>query len=807
MTTFINDLRYAFRQLRKSPGFTVTAVLTLALGIGATTAIFSLIQAVLLHPAGIGDPARVVALRARYTRLNLANIGISVPDFADARSLKNQVEYAALDQSGSFNSMVDGRTEHVTSANVSWQWFNVLGARPILGRTFTAEEDQPHADHEVVLSYGMWQRAFGGQKDAIGKTMLLDQQAYRVIGVMRSDFDWPRGRDVWVPLALAPEAYNPDQRFNESYDGIARLQPGVNVAQLNAGLQSKAEEVTRNIGFSREAGWGMFAVPYTELVAGQLRTPLYVLLGVVLAILLIACANVAGLFLARGAGRSREMVIRTAFGAPAWRLVRQLLVETLLLAGTATLLGVLIGPPFGRLLLWMVPRDLAAGFDVRTAPAVLAFAAVAGLLTAVISGLAPALRIVHGHKQLRLHEGVRNATVSAERQRLRAVLVITEVALSLLLLTGTGLFLSSLRQLQQVNPGFDSRGVLTGAVSLGGARYQDKKDQQANFITAVTDQLTAQPGVQAASAIFPLPFSGANPSASFSIKDRPTGPNDPGPHSYRAWATPGYLRVMRIPLRAGRWFTTEDRQGTAPVVVIDENLARVYWPGQNPIGHYLRFGRNTAWSQVIGVVGHVRLTSLAEDTGKGTVYQDYAQNPVPMAAFVVRTDRDPYALKSTLQRSVAAIDATQTVFDMDTLHSLVQESLTVHRLIVWLLSGFAFLALTLAIIGIYGLISYTAAQRTTEIGIRMALGAERVQIVGMVLQSAAKLMAAGLVLGIVLSFLARSLLIRLFANLDAASFLSFALPVLALATAGLLAALIPALRAASIDPMQALRSE
>jgi ABC-type antimicrobial peptide transport system permease subunit len=264
---------------------------------------------------------------------------------------------------------------------------------------------------------------------------------------------------------------------------------------------------------------------------------------------------------------------------------------------------------------------------------------------------------------------------------------------------------------------------------------------------------------------------------------------------------------MRIPLRAGRWFTTEDRQGTAPVVVIDENLARVYWPGQNAIGHYLRFGRTTAWSQVIGVVGHVRLTSLAEDTGKGTVYQDYAQNPVPMAAFVVRTDRDPYALKSTLQRSVAAIDATQTVFDMDTLHSLVQESLTVHRLIVWLLSGFAFLALTLAIIGIYGLISYTAAQRTTEIGIRMALGAERVQIVGMVLQSAAKLMAAGLVLGIVLSFLARSLLIRLFANLDAASFLSFALPVLALATAGLLAALIPALRAASIDPMQALRSE
>jgi predicted permease len=782
-------------------------VLTLALGIGATTAIFSLVQAVLLHPAGIGDPARVVALRARYTHLNLPNIGVSVPDFADARSLKNQVEYAALSQSGSFNSIVDGKTQHVPAANVSWQWFNVLGARPILGRTFTADEDQPHADHEVVLSYGMWQRAFGGQKDAIGKTILLDQQAYRVIGVMRSDFDLPRGREVWVPLALAPKAYNPDQRFNESYDGIARLQPGVNVAQLNAGLQSKAEEVTRNVGFSREAGWGMFAVPYTELVAGPLRAPLYILLGVVLAILLIACANVAGLFLARGAARSREMVIRTAFGAPAWRLVRQLLVETLLLAGAATLLGVVIGPPFGRLLLWMVPKDLAAGFDVRTAPAVLAFAAAAGLLTAVISGLAPALRIVQGHKQLRLHEGVRNATVSAERQRLRAVLVITEVALSLLLLTGTGLFLSSLRQLQQVNPGFESNGVLSGTVNLGGPKYQDNVQQQANFVTAVTDQLAAQPGVQAAAAIFPLPFSGATPSASFAIEGRPSGPNDPGPHGYRASATPAYLRVMRIPLRAGRWFTAEDRQGTAPVVVIDENLARDYWPGQNPIGHYLRFGRSSAWSQVVGVVGHVRLSSLAEDSGKGIVYENYAQNPIPMANFVLRTSQDPYALRTTLQHSVAAIDATQTIFSIDTLHSLVQDSLTVRRLVVWLLSGFAFLALTLAIIGIYGLISYTAAQRTTEIGIRMALGAERVKIVTMVLQSAAKLLAAGLFFGVVLSVVARFLLSRLFANLDATVLLSFALPVLALATAGLLAALIPALRAASIDPMQALRSE
>ncbi|MDR5726045.1 MAG: ABC transporter permease [Terriglobia bacterium] len=809
MATLLHDLRYALRQLRKSPGFTLTALLTLALGIGATTAIFSLIQAVLLHPAGIGDPARVMALRVRYSHLNLASIGVSVPDFADALSLKKQVEYAALEQSGSFNSMVDGRTQHLSAANVTWQWFNVLGARPILGRTFTADEDQPNANREVILNYGTWQRAFGGQKDAIGKTILLDQQAYRVIGVMRSDFDWPRGRDVWVPLGLNPAAYSPDQRFDELYEGIARLQPGVNVAQLNAGLQSKMQELFRiyKNHYSQDSGWGMFAVPYTELIAGQLRRPLYVLLGVVLAVLLIACANVAGLFLARGAARSQEMVIRTAFGAPAWRLVRQLLVETLVLAGTATLVGVLAGPPFGRLLLWMVPRDLAAGFDVRTEPAVLAFAAAAGLLTATLAGLAPVLRIVHGQKNLRLHESVRNSTVSAERQRLRSALVITEVALSLLLLTGTGLFLASLRHLQHVNPGFESKGILTGAVNLSGAQYQNDEQRRSNFIVGVTQQLAQQPGVRASAAVYPLPFSGDAPSGSFSVEGRPNRANDPGPHSYRAWVTPGYLQVMRIQLRAGRWFTSEDRENTSPVVVIDENLARDYWPGQDPIGKYLRFGRATAWHQIVGVVSHVRLSSLAEDTGKGIVYEAYAQNPVPMANFIARTNGDPYALQTALQRSVAAVDPSQTIFDIDTLGSMVQESLAGRRLIVWLLTGFAVLALVLAVVGIYGLISYAAAQRTTEIGIRMALGAERGQIVGMVLRGAAKLMGTGLAIGVVLSLLARFLLMRLFADMSATTLLAFALPITVLAIVGLLAALVPARRAASVDPMQALRSE
>ncbi|HEX3438424.1 MAG TPA: ABC transporter permease, partial [Pseudacidobacterium sp.] len=407
---FFDDLRFALRQLRKSPGFAVTAIITLALGIGANTAIFSVIHAVLVHPSGVDAPERVTMMRTKYARLNLDFPDVSVPDYADALSLKDQVETAALEQGGGFTISHDGVTEHVEAAHVTWQWFNVFGARPILGRTFVPEEDVPGASHVVVLSYGAWQRVFGGDRNIIGHSITLDQELYRVVGVMRSDFNWPRGEDAWTPMRLPPDAYSLRNRLNESYSAAVRLQPGVSLAEFSAGLAAKDREVYAQPGlgaFAKNAAWGMFATPLTEFAAGPLRKPLYVLFGVVALVLLIASANVAGLLLARYSARAQEFAIRTALGASAWRLVRQMLAETLLLAGIATVLGIALGPAFGRLMLWMVPRSLAEGYSVEMSTGVLAFTAGTGLLTALIAGIGPSMKVIRSQRNVGLHEGGR----------------------------------------------------------------------------------------------------------------------------------------------------------------------------------------------------------------------------------------------------------------------------------------------------------------------------------------------------------------------------------------------------------------
>ena len=420
----LRDLRHAFRQLVHMPGFTLTAIFTLALGIGANTAIFSVVNAVLRHPAGIDHPERIAIQNTRYQKLSIDCPCVSVPDYADAAALHDQVEAAAIESGTSFNTLHDGAVEHIIAARVSSQWFQVFGARPILGRTFAAEEDQPNAGPVAVISYGLWQRVFGGERDVIGKTILLDQKSYRILGVMRSDFDWPRRNQVWVPIALAPAGFALDQRFNESYRSVLRLRPGVSIAQVNAGLADKSRvEIRRegNNAFGESAQWSMYSSPLAESAAGPLRKPLYVLFGVVALVLLIASANVAGLFLARTSARTREFAIRTALGANAVAIVKQILTETMLLAGAATLIGVGTGPLFGRLLLWLIPHSLAEGYKVRMDPIVLAFTAAAGLLTALIAGIGPALRLLRQHESLNLHEGGRSATASIEKQRLRSV--------------------------------------------------------------------------------------------------------------------------------------------------------------------------------------------------------------------------------------------------------------------------------------------------------------------------------------------------------------------------------------------------
>lgn len=809
MQSILGNIRYGLRQLRNAPTFTVVAVLTLALGVGANTAIFSVVQAVLLHPAGISQPERVVSLHARYTQLNLPSIGVSAPDFKDAQSLTGIVDAAAISQSTSFNTATSSGSEHIQSASVSRDWFRVFGAQPILGRTFSPEEDQKGANYVAVLSYDAWQRLFGGQPDAIGKTMVMDGQTYRVIGVLRSDFDWPRNRDVWVPLGLAPDAYAQSHRFNERYDGAVLLKPGISVQQLNAALEQKRlEEIRREGGgfdFAKASGWSMFAQPWTKDAAGDLRKPLFALFIVVAAILLIACANVAGLLLARTAGRMRELAIRTALGASMFQITSQFLIETLLLATGAAIIAVLTGPLIGRVLLLAIPSHLADGFVVQSNPRLVAVTIGFSLLAALLAGVIPAIQVA---RMQRIGEFGRSVTDSASRQRLRTILVSTEIALAFVLLTGTGMFLVSLRHLQQVDPGFRTQGVLTGEVTLSGEQYRGNKTKQAAFVDDVLSRLQQQPGVTAVAAVSAVPFSNDNgESSTFNIQNQPIPQGQPGPHADLRTATAGYLSALQIPLMQGRWFTDSDRAGTMPVAVIDDVLAKAYWAGKSPIGSFVRYDRDLPWKLVVGVVGHVRRDSLEVDENKGVLYTPLDQEPISTVGFVARTKGDPLALQNSLVHAIGSVDATEAVFNVRTLSSLVGQSLGARQLLVWLLSLFGGLALLLAAIGIYGLLSYTTSQRAAEIGIRMAMGAQRWQIARLIVKDMLAMVTSGLGIGFVVVVLMQRLLAHTFAGVGGGVLLSLVIAAAGLLAAASLAVALPARKSASVDPAVVLRAE
>ena len=806
----LSDLRHALRQLARMPGFTLTAILTFALGIGANSAIFSVVNGVLRHPAGVDYPERVAVMKVRYPQFMLDIPFVSVPDLLDAASLKDQVEAASLARDTSFNIVHDGTVEHLPAERVGVQWFQLFGARPILGRTFAPEEDHPGAGPVAVISYGLWQRAFGGRRDVLGRNILLDQKPYQVIGVMRSDFDWPRGKQLWVPLALGPQAFSPSERFEEYYTAFLRLRPGVSTAQVNAGLAQKMrEEIIREgkNAYGKSSGWSMYATPLTQFAAGPLRKPLDVLFGVVALVLLIASANVAGLFLARASTRTREFAIRTALGANALAILREFLIEILLLAGVATLIGVIAGPLFGRLLLWLIPHSLAEGYSVHMDPAVLAVTGAAGLFTALIAGIGPALKLIKQHPSLNMRDS-RSATASVEKQRLRAVFVVSEVAIACLLLTGTGLFLGSLRQLQRVDPGFNPQGVLAASVYYSGDELKRQQPRQAAFIDAVVNNISGQSGVSAAAAVEPLPFDPEEGgSSSFKIVGRPLAPNDAGPHSQLAYATPDYLKVMQIPLIAGRWIAPEDRANTEDVVVIDARLAKRYWPNQNPIGQHISSGGAGHSALVIGIVETIRLNSLEEDTSDGMRYYAFAQNDDVLANFLIRTPADPNSFAPAMQRAVASADSGQAAYDIQTLQSLVSASLAGRRLIVAMLATFSGLALLLALVGIYGLISYVTTQRTGEVAIRMALGAQRFHILGLVLTSVLAWITTGLTIGTALSLFASAFLRNSFAAFGAGMLSALGGAVAILVTVGIIATLLPAYRAASVQPVEALRND
>jgi predicted permease len=809
----MQNLRLAGRNLAKSPGFTVTAVAALALGIGANTAIFSVVNQVLLEPAGVNRPDRVVAVRARYDKLALKSIPVSVPDFADIQKNRQVFQTTAVEDLGDINYAGEGAPERLQGARVSRDWFDVFGTKPLLGRVFSAEEDTPNQNHVVVLAYATWSRLFGRDRAVVGRAITLDQLPYRVVGVMGPEFRWPAGVEVWTPMGLAPAVYTENNRLNETLNCFARLQPGVRFAQAQnfAGILSRRylDSGSQIAGYAKNAGWSIFLAPFTDFVAGDIRTPILILLGAVGFELLIACSNVAGLLLARASGRAREIAIRSALGASRWDLMRQTAAESLLLAVGGSALGLALAYAGARALLNFVPEDASVTLGVRLDGHVLVFTAAAAILSALLFGIAPAYQISRLKRYEVLKEGGRSGTAGLSRQRLRAGLVIGEVALALMLLVGAGLFLRSLGRLQDVSPGFDPHGVLIGMVSLPDARYHEP-DKQGVFMKTVVDQLAHQPGVVSAAATMPVPFYGEDWTASFSIEGRPQLPGDPGPHGQNRYVSPGYFETLKIPLRKGRFFTDQDRTGSEPVTIIDENLARQYWPNEDPIGKRIRLpqGRGTpAWSTIVGVVGHVKHTSLAGDTGKGTYYGSIYQQPLPFAVFLMRTQSSPMGLAAGMRQAVLAVDAAQPMHHVQPMESLVAASLSGRRFVVALLGFFAAMALLLAALGLYGVISYATEQRTAEIGIRMALGAQRNEVLSLVVGQGMRLAAAGAALGLGASMVfSRMLQSQLFA-VSPFDPLTFTATALVLLSAAAFASLVPAMRATRIDPVVALRHE
>lgn len=773
------DLRYAFRMLRKSSGFTAVAVLTLALGIGANTAIFSVVNAVLFRPLPIRDPGRVVVLHDQLPNLNLPRTAVSPPQFRDYSAHTNVFESTAAFLRINRNLTGAGEPQRFLVMGATASLFPLLGVRLILGRTFTAAEERYGGPHVVLLSEALWKGMFGGVRSAIGKRVQLDGESYEVIGVLPEKVEilYPETQ-LWIPMALPPQAFSEEHEGDLCCTMLARLRSGVTLEQARAVMAADAAHIRASAPPEIAGMLDSFRIevrPLTEEEVGDVRQPLYLLLGAVLLVLLIACANIANLLLARGSARSREMAIRATIGAGRRRIIAQLLTESVLLSLTGGALGLLMAWWGITALVRFAPASLPHANTIQIDLTVLGFTFVVSMLAGIFFGLAPATRASKIDLSDALKESGRTGSSFGGRQGLRRALILSEVALTFILLVSSGLLLRSFAELLNVNPGFDPTNVLTMRISPS---QQADAAHVASFSTVLLDRVSAIPGVLRAALAGDPPFMGTGNSI-FAIRDYHPGPNDPKPHADNVSATPDYFAAMRIPLLRGRTFTETDMLGggevkQGSVVVIDEALAERFWPDKDAVGKQLGWDNKGPWATIIGVIGTVRNSSLATES-KGTIYFPSYD---PGMSLVVRTASDPRPLSGAIRAQVESLDPSQAVYEVKTMSERVAESVEQQRFAADLLVLFAALALVLAAVGLYSVTAYIVTQRTHEVGIRMAIGAQPKDVLQLILGGDAKLILAGVCIGIAgalaLAQLMRSLLFGISA-IDPLTFIAAAI--------------------------------
>jgi predicted permease len=812
LETLSQDVRYGIRQLRRNLGFTTVAVLTLALGIGANTAMFSVIDAVLLQPLPYANPSQLVSIQQRISH-GLSSY-VSYPNFSDWRSQNHVFSSMAAYRETNFTLTGSGETVQLPGEIVTWEIFRLLGVKPVLGRGFLQQEVQA-GSHEVMLSHRLWESRFGSNPKIIGQIVSLGSTSYTICGVMPSGFQFPLSAEpaqLWTAIATDAAGKTPmtSERGARVFRVIARLKPGTTLSQAEADMGVISRRLAKQYPEADGHFKGVFIQSELDQVVGSIQLALLVLLGAVGFVLLIACANVASLLLNRGVARSKEIAVRSALGASRRRIIRQLLSEGFLLSFCGMGMGLLVAKLGTGILLRLsplsIPRALQAGLDGR----VLLFTAVLAFLTAVVFGVVPALQLSKSGLAEALKKGGRNSSEGSRHRRLRNGLVIGETAAAFSLLAGAGLLIMSYSTLQRTDPGFNPRQLLTFTFQLPRTRDSDLRKASINFDTQLLARLRQISGVRSASGVSPLPETDRW-SLRFEIEGRPVAPSS-RPAAGFVMAAPGYFQTMGIPILKGRGFSESDDTDAPSVTVVSQAFARRYFPNEDPVGkrikpEAMRYGGQSAWCEIVGVVGDVRDRGLA-GTPEPAYYVPYYQFPLSLdLTFVIRTQGDPRGLISFVRSEMTSMEPNAPLYNVETMEQYLTLSAAQARFNAVLLAVFAGLALLLASVGLYGIISYSVSQRIQEIGVRMALGAERRDVMKMVVGQGLKLALIGVAIGIAGALVLTRFLASLLYGVSATDPLTFIAVSLTLIAVALLACYIPARRAAKVDPMIALRHE